>query len=200
MPERVLVVGNGESRLCIDLKKFKKNYTIVGCNALYRDIEVPYLICCDLGMAREASEHLKNSATKIYTRDRWLGRFDNINRLPDLPYTGDLRIDKPENWGSGVYAILLACQLNSEEITLIGFDLYGIDHKFNNVYKGSSNYKNINDKSLDPDLWIYQISKIFDSYNKTQFIIVNKPSWKIPIEWKKSNVVFKNIEEYFVDL
>ena len=46
-------------------------------------------------------------------------------------------MDEPFHWGSGPYAVLLATFL-SKYIKLIGFDLYGIDGKLNNVYENTS--------------------------------------------------------------
>ena len=199
MSLRALVIGNGESRLQVDLNSFKKNYTLIGCNALYRDLEVSHLVCCDPRMLSELAINFINKQTKIYTRSQWINQLSNLNQLPNLPYHGSLREDEPKNWGSGVYAILLSCNLEFDEIFLLGFDLYSVNNKFNNVYKGTKNYKDINSDPINSNLWIYQISKIFECFPNKNFTIINKLDWMMPIQWQKENVQFMNIELFKVD-
>ena len=35
-----LVLGNGESRCCVDLNLFKDKFAFIGCNGIHRDITV----------------------------------------------------------------------------------------------------------------------------------------------------------------
>ena len=39
----IIVLGNGESRKDIKLLPLKDHYTLIGCNAIHRDIEVDHL-------------------------------------------------------------------------------------------------------------------------------------------------------------
>ncbi len=160
---RALVVGNGESRLPFDLKGIKDHFSLIGCNAIYRDVEVPYLVCCDQRMVLEAIRKTNPNKTKIYTRRKWLIGFDDyeIESVPELPYVGELRQDQSQHWNSGPYAVLLACTMKFDEIFLLGFDLYSYDSKVNNVYKDTENYQGSDTRSIDPQYWIYQISKLF---------------------------------------
>ncbi len=199
MGQSALVLGNGESRLSINYKKIPHDI-LIGCNAVHRDIPVDYLVCCDKRTAQEAFDAgVKN----LYTRDTWADNF-NANCLPDLPYSSYNRIDQPRNWGSGGYAVLLATTM-SDNITLIGFDLYGIEHytkpgsvtirkhttpKVNNIYKGTPNYASPDSTAVDHSYWIYQLAKIFEIFYKHTFTIVNTPDWKMPVEWQKDNVKF----------
>ena len=176
----ILVIGNGESRVAYNLNNFKEKYTLIGCNAAYRDIEVDYLVCCDDRMIKEARDHIGDS--KIYSREN----------LPSLPYVGQDRADDPIHWGSGPYAVLLAAQL-SNDINLIGFDLYSKTNQVNNVYKDTPNYLSSTQAAVDYSYWMYQLSKVFDSYPNTKFTVFNLSDWKIPENWRKINVVFKNI-------
>lgn len=196
-----LVVGNGESRLSFDLKNIQNQFCTIGCNAVYRDLEVSHLVCCDKRMILEAVAKINPDKTKIYTRRKWLIGFEdyNIDCVPDLPYIGEARQDQPQHWNSGPYAILLACQLDFDKIFLLGFDLYSENGQINNVYKDTENYQSSKSKSVDPQYWIYQLSKIFECYSDKEFIIVNKKDWKIPEQWNLSNVSFRNIEDFFVD-
>ena len=191
-----VVIGNGESRRSINLEIYKSKYTMIGCNALHRDISVDHLICCDRRMAEEATNNINNQNTKIYVRPSWFHYFrkikknKNVNLLPDLPYTGEVKRDQPDHWGSGCYAILLAATLGYKEIEIIGFDLYPIDHTVNNIYKNTANYSKQGSQPVDPSYWIYQISQVFTYFPNSNFIIKNHQAWQLPNEWQKFNVQF----------
>lgn len=191
-----LVIGNGESRKHINLEELKHRYTIIGCNAIHRDITVDHLICCDRRMAEEATNNPLTENTLIYVREDWFHYFrkikknKNIKTVPELPYVGEAKKDKPEHWGSGCYAILLAASLGFSQIEIVGFDLYPITEKVNNIYKGTNNYSKVDAPAVDYSYWVYQISQIFKYYPSSQFVIKNKEHWKFPNEWRKNNVSF----------
>ena len=193
---KVIVLGNGESRQSINLESYKSTHTLIGCNAIHRDVQVDHLICCDRRMAAEATENPQTKNTLIYVRPSWFHFFrkiqknKNIRTVPELPFKGELKRDDPDHWGSGCYAVLLAASLNFKEIEMIGFDLYPIDHLVNNIYKNTENYSKSNSQPVDPSYWIYQIGKVFSYYPLTRFIIKNKDNWVMPEEWRKNNVSF----------
>ncbi len=193
---KAAVIGNGESRCNINLESYRTEYAIIGCNAIHRDTVVDHLVCCDRRMADEATANPQTKNTKIYVRPDWFHYFrkiqknKNINVLPPLPYTGNIKADDPINWGSGGFAILLAASLGFKEIEIVGFDLYPVDKSVNNVYKGTENYSSPDSKPVDPSYWIYQIAQIFKHYPDTNFIIRNFQTWELPEEWQKSNVKF----------
>jgi hypothetical protein len=198
----IVVLGNGESRAAVDVHHLKKTYPLVGCNAIHRDIIVDHLICCDHRMVFESLENKNNISTKIYVRERFYRSFKkiqknkNIYQLPEVPTTGTIKRDNPEHWGSGPYAVLVASLLDQDQIYLIGFDLYPSNDKFNNIYKGTKNYNNIDSAPVDPSYWIYQMSETFKHYNHKQYIIVNYKDWKIPKEWQLMNVSFLEMENF----
>jgi hypothetical protein len=200
----IVVVGNGESRKLVDLKKIKS--PIIGCNALHRDIIPNILVCCDRRMVQEATDNPLTKNCTIYVRNLWYGYFrkikknKNITRLPDLPYHGTNKKDHPDHWGSGPYAILIAAQSSYKNIYMLGFDLFSNAHTVNNFYKGTKNYNKETDKPVDPSFWIYQISKIFQFYKEKNFIIINEADWQLPIEWTKNNVKTENIRAQLLDL
>ena len=198
MGSRALVIGNGESRRVIDMSVFS-DYTLIGCNAIHRDMHVHHLICCDQRMVREAVDNPMTINTTIYVRDLWYHYFrkirknKNISLLPELPYEGDKRHDQPIHWNSGPYAVLLAALLDHREISLIGFDLYAKEDRVNNIYKGTANYSHANAAPVDPAYWKYQIGKIFEYFPDIDFVIYNYPSWTLPTDWKKDNVHLRAI-------
>ena len=216
--DNCLVVGNGESRKNIDLNQIKKDYTVIGCNALFRDVISDYLVCCDRRMVEEAVNNLKNTDVKIYIRDDWFQYYTeikknkNILELPEIPYTPKYRQDEKRNWGSGTYGLLIAAQLGFKNVTLLGFDLYPISkdsykiknggyvysykqETVNNIYKDTANYSNSTSQAVDPSNWIYQISRVFSLYPTINFNIINNSDWIMPKEWNYSNVSFTNIDE-----
>lgn len=198
---RTLVLGNGESRLKLNLNILKNQFTIVGCNAIIREINIPHLVCCDRRMVDEALSIIDSAQTKIYTRKKWMSLLKNtdLQVLPDLPYSGTLRQDQEEHWNSGPYAVLLASYLDANDIFLVGFDLYTRNGKVNNIYKDTLHYQKSNSQGVDPRYWIYQISKVFELFPSKRFIIVNDQDWSLPTSWKKNNTEFRNIQDFFVD-
>lgn len=184
-----LVIGNGESRRHIDLEIFKKDHTLIGCNAIHRNIDVDHLICCDKRMIDEA---LKNNVqSTIYIREDRISLFPQLEIVPQLPYQGETKKDQPEHWGSGPYAVLLAAILGFKNIKLLGFDLYPLDNKVNNIYKDTPNYSKSDAKPVDSSFWIYQISKIFEYYPNSIFMILNHKDWQLPSQWILPNVKFQ---------
>lgn len=196
----MLVIGNGESRKNIDIDSITA--IKIGCNAILRDHKVRHLICVDRRMMNEAIEKNYNQDSLIYTRKDWYNQYQNnknIRVVPDLPYAGMERADDPFNWGSGPYAILLACLLTNKQrdpdpVRIIGFDLYGIDDKVNNVYKDTDNYDLGYKKAVDPRYWIYQIDKIIGFYTNVNFEFYNLENWMVPKTWKKPNVLVDDIK------
>jgi hypothetical protein len=194
----MLVLGNGESRKEIDLSTATD--IKIGCNAIYRDHRVQHLVCCDRRMVAEACSSGYNTLSYIYTRSDWIHYFANQERvrsLPPLPYQGENRWDDPFHWGSGPYAVLLGAKIcKGETITLIGFDLYGIENKVNNIYKGTQNYADIESKNVDPKYWIYQIGRIFSLYKSRRFRVLQTSDWPLPDAWNQPNVELDNISNF----
>ena len=189
----MLAIGNGESRTSVNIDKL--NYTKIGCNAILRDFSVDHLICVDRPMLLEALESNYNKHATVYTRENQFARYrleENIRMVPKLPYTGDQRPDDPIHWGAGPYAVLLAAKLTTDDIHLLGFDLYSADKRVNNVYKDTANYSFAHKSAVDPRYWIYQIGKIFECFPNTRFIVHND-DFELPKAWKQSNVSLDKI-------
>ena len=72
----VVVIGNGESRSSVDLANLKDTVTLIGCNAIHRDIAVDHLVCCDQRMVKEAVAN--KAIPHIYTRPRYYRDFHKI--------------------------------------------------------------------------------------------------------------------------
>jgi len=197
----ILVIGNGESRKRIDINSI--NTKKVGCNAIYRDYYVDYLVCVDKRMIQEALDANANYDSLVFTRPDLFSKFNTkrLREVPSLPYAGFERLDLPKHWGSGPYAVLLgALKTTTNEVKMIGFDLYGIDGKTNNVYKDTANYSVSDKRAVDPTYWIYQISKIFENFPQIKFTIYQEDSWVRPKSWKKPNVTVDNISNIYYNM
>jgi len=189
----MLVIGNGESRKHLDISKYAK--TKVGCNAIFRDFYVHHLICCDRRMVVEAQKD--GNYGVIYTRADWQGQFEGCQVVPELPYKGDTRPDDPWHWGSGPYALLQGAYLahnfmSDPMVEIIGFDIGNNEGTVNNIYKGTQNYDPVDAKPVDPSYWIYQSNKVFEYFDKVQFIYYNNTPWPKII----NNVTSKGTEEF----
>ena len=147
-------------------------------------------------MAEEATDNPRTEDTVVHVRDSWFNYFrkikknKNVRCVPAIPYQGTDKQDYPDHWGSGCYAVLLGATL-SQDVTIIGFDLYGIDNKVNNIYKDTTNYSKQESSAVDPSYWIYQIGKVFQYFPNTQFTIRNNADWIMPREWQHTNVKFQ---------
>lgn len=188
-------IGNGESRRFLNLPKLTEHKTVIGCNALHRDLAVDHLICCDRRMVDEAVKSNNTKQTKIYVRDNWYRYFrkikkdKRINQLPELPYTGEKKIDQSEHWGSGTFALLVASMLEDiKEVRLVGFDLYSNNGKVNNLYKNTQHYATKDAKPVDHSYWVYQAQKVFVHFPNVQYTIINSKDWQLPKQWKLPNV------------
>ena len=199
-----IVIGNGESRISLDIGSYWNKVTLIGCNAIHRDIKVNHLVCCDQRMVNESVGNKKISS--IYTRPRYYKDFhkvlqkEKVKKLPDLPYEGTLKPDQSEHWGSGPYAVLLAAELNFKDILLVGFDLYGKNNLVNNVYKGSNNYLPENKSAVDPSYWIYQMRKVFLHYSDRNFKIFNYEDWQCPTDWQLPNVEIFGLDKFYIEV
>jgi hypothetical protein len=192
----MLVIGNGESRKSINITNIKD--LKVGCNAIMRDYNVDYLVCVDRRMVDEAINRKTNERSLIYTREEWHNSYKSLHKrirpVPELPYVGSDRWDLPVHWGSGPYAVLLAAKLSKERsVDMVGFDLYGVENRVNNIYKDTPSYDSSTKKAVDPRYWIHQIGMVFQCFPKIKFTIYQTPGWNLPQAWNYPNVMVDKI-------
>lgn len=180
------VIGNGISRKRIS-NDWYENRNTYACNLTYQDFTPKNLIICDRPLLVEAISQNAHLKSKVWTRDRWkrhVEAVENVYALPDLPYKSVVKHDQPMNWGSGLYAALLACQEDNDLLVFIGFDLWPTSkNKVNNVYAGNKGYGPVDGGPVDPGGWIYQFTKLFELYPNKQFVFINKNNWRVPEQW-----------------
>ena len=193
MKKQTLAIGNGESRLSVDLELVLPNFETVGCNAICRDVNVDHLVCCDYRMVVEAFEHISPN-TNLYLKDthyqvfKKSNKYQNVNLVPQLDLDTSLRHNQIQHWGSGSISVLVAALLPYKRVYLIGHDLYSNTHFVNNVYKNTMNYTSAQSLPVDPGYWIEQISLVFDAFYTKEFVVVNSDTWQMPAQWNKPNV------------
>ena len=51
--DKAVCLGNGKSRIGLDLVKMKDYATVIGCNAIYRDFSPDILVALDSRMSHE---------------------------------------------------------------------------------------------------------------------------------------------------
>lgn len=151
------VLGNGVSRQGIDLSRLQSHGQIYGCNALYRDFTPDVLIATD----RPISEQIQHTGyalkNKFYTRK-------------PLPQLGALRVPD-QYWGfsSGPLAAAIAAADQHSDIYLLGFDMAGINDRFNNVYADSEFYKRSASNATYTGNWERQLITVMQDFPHTNF-------------------------------
>ncbi len=84
---------------------------------------------------------------------------------------------------------------------LLGFDLYGIDGKVNNVFKGTQNYLP-SDATAEPCFgWIKQLGEVFANFPSTAFRRVGNVADAFPAKWEGyDNIAFVSYEQFSGEL
>ena len=158
---RAFVIGNGVSRKPVDLARLRAHGTVYGCNALYRDFAPDVLIATD----RPISEQIQHSG---YSKNHLFYTRKPIEGL------GARRIQE-NYWGysSGPVAASIAAADRHLDIYLLGFDMAGINDRFNNVYADSEFYKRSAANPTYTGNWERQLLKIMQDYPDTNFVRVH---------------------------
>jgi hypothetical protein len=152
------VLGNGVSRLQVDIHLFKNYGKVYGCNALYREFTPDVLVATDRPIATEIQNSGYAKKNVFYTRRPLDGL--GAKRVPD-PYFG---------YSSGPLATAIAAQDGHKKIYMLGFDMGPTEHKqFNNIYAGTEFYKPANALPTFTGNWIKQIIRITGDFNQTKF-------------------------------
>lgn len=167
---KAFVLGNGKSRLQVNLHELKTRGKVYGCNALYRDFTPDVLIATDTPIAREIEETGYTKNNEFWTRH---------------PGPGSRKIEMNYGFSSGPIAVSMAALNNHRPIYLIGFDLTGENGNINNVYAGTECYRPANDKETYWGNWVNQLETIMKlQFPNSKFIRCVTPTSYTPKEWK----------------
>lgn len=164
------VIGNGPSRLNLDLHCINATMTTYGCNALYRDFIPNYLISMDYNMVKEILDKKVHYQTSFHTQ--------HDNRVDELAKTEPINFF----WGfsetndSGNSAVKLALQKGHDVVYMIGFDYSENPSVLPNVYSGTKNYvprHSYPAASMLDSKWEHRLRKILKQHPNQKVIRVN---------------------------
>lgn len=182
--QKAFVLGNGKSRLDIDLNKLRKFGKIYGCNALYRDFAPDVLVATDRPISDEIQRSGYAKKNVFYTR------------LPQKD-SGAKKIELNYGYSSGPIAISYALHHGATEVVMIGFDFSGTKGLFNNVYENTKFYKKSSDKETFYGNWVNQCVTIMNQNLHKKFVRIIKPGILIPKEFKHiKNLVHVDMAEF----
>jgi hypothetical protein len=155
------VLGNGQSRLTLDLAQLAKAAPVYGCNALFREFEPAVLISTDAPISKAIQESGYSKQHVHYTR----------KPLPDL---GAKRIPQQYyGFSSGPTAAGIAAIDRHRKIYLLGFDMGPTTTgHFNNVYSDTEFYKKSSATPTYTGNWVRQLGTVAKDFPKTQFVRV----------------------------
>lgn len=167
---RAFVLGNGTSRLAVDLNQLKTLGSVYGCNALYREFEPDVLISTDKPISARIQEEGYSLTHKFYTR---------------RPLPGQGALPVPEQYygfSSGPIAVAQAALDKNIAIYLVGFDMGPSEvGKFNNVYADTEFYKKSSAVPTYTGNWVRQLITVTKDFPKTSFFrIVGATTANIP--------------------
>jgi len=175
------VIGNGLSRVDINLNLIQKYGMTYGCNALYRDFSPDVLVSTDDGISIEIQQSKYPITNTHYTRT-------------PIAKSGSLKLPmESSGMSSGPNALYLAITKRHDTIYMLGLDFGSIAEKFNNVYAGTNHYKHELEQPTYSGNWVYNISRMIELNKNTKFIrVVDRHS-------KKDLFSFNNYREITVN-
>ena len=151
------ILGNGKSRLSVDLTKLSPLGYTYGCNWLCKTFTPDCLVATDRPIADSIQQSGYAQKHRFHTRK------------PIVDLGGKHLSNEYKGFSSGPNAAALACIDGHSDIYLIGMDLGTTNAMFNNVYVDTQFYK----KELDPPTyagnWINQLVKLTEDYPNRQF-------------------------------
>ena len=152
------VLGNGVSRLSVDLNQLKPHGRIYGCNALYREFVPDVLISTDKAIAHTIQNSGYAEKHLMYTRK-------------PLPGLGARSVPQSYfGYSSGPIAVGLAAVDRHLAVYLIGFDMGpNTNNRFNNVYADTEFYRKSSSLPTFTGNWVRQIVTICRDFPKTSF-------------------------------
>ena len=177
------VIGNGYSREKFDLWllanhragfRGNKALQLYGCNALYRDLTVPFLVATGDDICQELVDSGYCDNNVVYSTSQ------KIMQYPGKFYL----VPQDPHWNAGAVAAYLACFDGHEKVYLLGFDNRAGDNLNNNIYAGTDGYGPV-DLNISDLMWIKVMRYVMQLYPDVQFTrVMPTDSWEVPPEWK----------------
>jgi hypothetical protein len=164
------VLGNGTSRLSVDVNTLIERGKVFGCNAIYREFQPHYLVAVDVKMVNEIIASGYHKTNEVWT---------NPNKgILDKDYVKFFNPHK--GWSSGPTALWFAANQGHRNIFILGFDYQGTQGRFNNVYADTYNYKKSSDAATYHGNWLSQTDRTIREYRNTTFYRVIESGAYIP--------------------
>ena len=194
-----LIIGNGKSRLQVNLHEIKDKFNTYGSNALYRDFMPDVITALDPGIFEELVKNEVYKMTQMFTRY-------NPTRLARI-HDQELNIRLIEFPGqyldSGNSNIYLASQhANNNKIYMLGFDYISDDDTLNNVYAGTPNYGF--GKHIEPYLiakWQQRLQHILNINPHKEFIRVKLNNYTPQVNAPNfSEITYEQFKEHINEL
>ena len=152
------VLGNGISRLEVDVKTLQATGPVYGCNALYREHTPTVLVSTDKAISQEIQNSGYATKNRMYTRRPMPGL--GAKTVPQS-YFG---------FSSGPIAVGIAALDRNIAVYLIGFDMGPAqNNRFNNVYADTQFYKKSNSLPTYTGNWARQLATVIKDYPKISF-------------------------------
>lgn len=183
---RSFVLGNGRSRLNLNLEKLKKYGKIYGCNALYREFEPDYLVAVDPKMIIEIEKTGYQRKHPVWTNPN--AKYRN--------FSGFHYFHPSLGWSSGPTALDLAAKHIANEIYMFGFDYEGKNGLLNNVYADTFNYRKSSDIATYYGNWKRQTEQVIKNNPKIKFFRVIDNEFYNP-DWSFANFRHITYEEIY---
>lgn len=181
MSNRAIVIGNGISRVDFDLRnilehrdtaawgertpwrspRIKKKFNTYGCNALYRDYKVDFLVAT-------GEQIIQEIANDPYCVDNVV--YANKNIVIDYPSKFHF-IPQDLDYNSGSIATYMAAFDGHKKVYMLGFD--GVDNNTNNYnyYANTPGYLPANHPTNE-EYWTKCLYNIMTTYDDVEFIRV----------------------------
>jgi len=157
------VLGNGLSRIPVDLNSLKQYGLVFGCNALYREYDPDYLVAVDVKMVLELNKHkyqYKNS--QVWTNPN--KAYSNMSKFNFF--------QPSKGWSSGPTALWLASSYAPLQVFILGFDFKGTGDNFNNIYADTENYKKSHDGATFHGNWLKQTVAVITENPRINYVRV----------------------------
>ena len=152
------VLGNGISRLAVDLTVLQQRGKIYGCNALYREFAPDVLVSTDKAIAGTIQNSGYAQNNLMYTRR-------------PLPGLGARPVPQSYfGYSSGPIAVALAAMNKNLAVYLVGFDMGPTsNNRFNNVYADTEFYKKSSANPTFTGNWVRQLVTIMKDFPAVSF-------------------------------
>ncbi len=187
------VLGNGLSRKFVSIEFLKEKGKVYACNAVYRETSVDYLVAVDLRMVNEIVESKYHLHNAVWT---------NPNKIT-LNIPGLNLFNPSTGWSSGPSALTLASSHSYDKIFILGFDYHGTGEGqtyVNNVYAGTKNYKNVNDRATFYGNWVKQTATCIKNNPNNKYYRVVGESYFVPDELRGYQNLHHITQEKFLEI